>query len=59
MIKKIVISPDNKRAVEFFETLSKKKEELKKKFEGKSLLKKKSLLLSQVINLWKNITILS
>lgn len=31
MIKKIVISPDNKKAIDFFNLLIKRKEDLKKK----------------------------
>lgn len=40
MIKKIVISPENKKAIEFFEKLSKKKEALRKKLEAKSIFSK-------------------
>ncbi len=36
-MKKVVISPANTKAIAFFEALSKKKEELKKKMEARLL----------------------
>jgi len=35
MLKKIVISPDNKKAISFFEDIAKRKAEIKKKLEAK------------------------
>jgi len=39
MIKKVVISPNNKEAISFFEEIAKRKAELKKKFEEKGVKK--------------------
>jgi len=40
MLKKIVISPDNKKAIAFFEELSKKKADIKRKLEERGVFKK-------------------
>jgi hypothetical protein len=42
VVKKIVISPDNTKAIAFFEELSKKKAEIKKKLEERDVFKKLS-----------------
>jgi hypothetical protein len=42
VVKKIVISPDNTKAIAFFEELSKKKAEIKKKLEERGVFKKLS-----------------
>lgn len=39
MIKKVVISASNSKAIAFFDELNRKKEELRKKIEAKSTLK--------------------
>lgn len=39
MVKKIVISPNNKEAISFFEEIARRKAELKKKFEEKGVKK--------------------
>ncbi len=36
MLKKIVISPDNKKAISFFEEIEKRKAEVKKMLEAKA-----------------------
>jgi hypothetical protein len=40
VVKKIVISPNNTKAIAFFDELSKRKAELKKKLEERVLFKK-------------------
>lgn len=42
MAKKIIISPENKKAIAFLEELSRKKQELQRKFEEHLNAKKKS-----------------